>query len=82
MLFADDTRLYLVHDEIMAQGKMIEDARKAVQNREEIVARFTELKAATGCRGLSVPILILKYMDATTFMEYPVAHCIALGLHI
>ena len=23
----------------------------------------------------------LKYTDATTFMEYPVAHCMALGLH-
>ena len=81
MLFADDARLYLVHHEIMAQGKMIENARKAVQNGEENVARFTELKAATGCRGLSVPILILKYTDATTFMEYPIAHCMALDLH-
>ena len=59
MLFAGDKRLILAHHEIMAQGKMIEEARRAVRKGDEHVARFTELKVAAGCRGVSVPISIL-----------------------
>ncbi len=50
ILFANDTRLHLVHHEIMAQGKMIEEAQKALKKREKNVARFTELNVATECR--------------------------------
>jgi hypothetical protein len=81
MLFAGDKRLILAHHEIMAQGKMIEESRQVVGKSDEHLARFTELKAATGCRGVSVPISILLYTDATTFVVYPEAHCMALGLH-
>jgi len=65
----------------MAQCKIIKEARRAIGKGDEHLARFTELKAATGCRGVSVPISILQYSDATTFLEYPVANCMALGLH-
>ena len=30
---------------------------------------------------MSTPIVILEYTDATSFFEYPIAHCMALGLH-
>ena len=80
-LFADDPRLNLAHHEIMAQGKMIEESWLEVRNCNEQLARYNELKSATGCRGLSTPIVMLEYTDASTFFEYPVAHCMALGLH-
>lgn len=65
----------------MAQGRIVEEALRAVRGSEEYLARFNELKGATGCRGISTPISILEYTDATTFFEYPVVHCMALGLH-
>jgi hypothetical protein len=78
-LYADNPRLTLAHHEIMEQGRMVEEARVAVGRGNDV--RYTELKTATGCRGLSTPIVILNYTDSTTFFEYPVAHCMALGLH-
>ncbi len=60
---------------------MIEEARRAVGKGDDILARFIEVKIATGCRGVSVPISILQYTDATKFEEYPIAYCMALGLH-
>ena len=78
-LYADNPRLTLAHHEIMEQGRMVEEARVAVGRGNDV--RYTELKTATGCRGLSTPIVILNYTDATTFFEYHVAHCMALGLH-
>jgi hypothetical protein len=81
MLFANDPRLRLSHHEIMAQGEMIEKAKEAVRNAGEQKVRLEDLKGATGCRGISTPITLLPYTDAYTFMEYPVAHCMALGLH-
>ena len=80
-LFASDSRLHLAHHEIVSQGEMIDESKKSVQHSHEIAARYEELKSATGCRGTSTPITILKYSDASTFFEYPVAHCMALGLH-
>ena len=80
-VYANNPRLFLSHDEVMEQGKMVEEARRAVRNSEDNIARYNELKGATGCRGLSTPISLLEYTDATTFFEYPVAHCMALGLH-
>lgn len=80
-VYADNPRLNLEHHEIMAQGAMVEDAMKAIRNSEDNRARYLELKATTGCRGASMPITILEYTDASTFLEYPVAHCMALGLH-
>ena len=80
-VYADNPRLHLAHHEIMAQGKMVEEAWRAVRDSEENLARYNELKGATGCRGVSTPISILEYTDASTFLEYPVAHCMALGLH-
>ena len=80
-LFANDPRLNMAHHEIMAQGKMIEESWLEVRNSNEQLARYNELKSATGCRGLPTPIVMLEYTDAATFFEYPVAHCLALGLH-
>ena len=81
-LYADNPRFALAHHEIMEQGKMVEEARVAVKEREEnSVTRYSELKTATGCRGLSTPVTILEYTDSTTFFEYHVAQCMALGLH-
>ena len=80
-LFSGDPRLDLAHHEMVAQGEMIEAARKSVRGSQENLARYNELKAATGCRGRSTPISLLKYTDSSTFFEYPVAHCMALGLH-
>ena len=59
----------------------MEGARKVVQKGDEQLAHFNELKIVSGCRGLSVPIAFLQYSDATAFMEYPVAHYMALSLH-
>ena len=81
LLYADNPRFALAHHEIMEQGQMVEAARVAVANAEEENIRYAEFKTATGCRGLSTPIVILEYTDSTTFFEYPVAHCMALGLH-
>lgn len=81
MLLADDPRLRLSHHDIMAQGEMIEISKEAVRNGSEQKVRLEDLKGATGCRGKSTPITLLTYTDAYTFMEYPVAHCMALGLH-
>lgn len=81
VLYANNPRFTLAHHEIMDQGNMLEDAREAVVKAKDNLARYTELKTATGCHGLSTPIVLLKYTDATTFFEYPVAHCMALGLH-
>lgn len=81
LLFSSDPRLNLAHHEIVAQGKMIEESWRAVFDSQENMARYTELKAATSCRGTSTPINVLEYSDASTFFEYPVAHCMALGLH-
>ncbi len=58
---------------------MVEEDRVAVGRGNDV--RYTELKTATGCRGLSTPIVILNYTDSTNFFEYHVAHCMALGLH-
>ena len=80
-VYANNPRLFLSHDEVMDQGKMVEEARRAVRNSEDNIARYNELKGATGCRGLSTPISLLEYTDATKYFEYPVAHCMALGLH-
>ncbi len=52
-----------------------------VRTSQEYVARYEDLKSATGCRGLSTHVVMLEYTDASTFFEYPVAHCMALGLH-
>jgi hypothetical protein len=80
-LFSSDPRLDLAHHEIVSQGEMIDESKKSVRDSHEIIARYEELKSATGCRGTSTPITMLKYTDASTFFEYPVAHCMALGLH-
>jgi hypothetical protein len=80
-LFSNDPRLNLAHHEIVAQGKMIEESWMAIRASEENLARYKELKSATGCRGQSTPIATLEYTDASSFFEYPVAHCMALGLH-
>jgi len=60
---------------------MVEKAKEAVRNASEHKFRYEDLKGATSCRGVSTPITILTYTDAYTFIEYPVAHCMALGLH-
>ncbi len=78
-LYADNPRLTLDHHEIMEQGRMVGEARVAVGRGNDI--RYTELKTAKGCRGLSTPIATLNYTDSTTFFKYHVAHCMALGLH-
>ena len=80
-VYADNPRLQLAHHEMMAQGRMVEEALRAVRDSEEDLARYTELQGATGCRGISTPISILEYTDCSTFFKYPVAHCMALGLH-
>ena len=80
-LFANDPRFALAHHEIVEQGKIVDQAKEVVAKGEDNLARYTELKSATGCRGLCTPIMILEYTDATSFFEYPVAHCMALGLH-
>jgi hypothetical protein len=81
MLFADNPRLRLTHDEIMSQRELVERAKEAVRNKSDNAARYEDMKYATGCRGISTPIDVLPYTDAYTFFEYPVAHCMALGLH-
>ncbi len=81
MLLADNPRLRLSHHDIMAQGEMVEISKEAVWNGSEQKVRLEDLKGATGCRGKSTPITLLTYTDAYTFMEYPVAHCMASGLH-
>jgi len=81
MLFADNPRLRLTHDDIMSQGELVERAKEAVRNKSDNTARYEDMKYATGCRGISTPIAVLPYTDAYTFFEYPVAHCMALGLH-
>jgi hypothetical protein len=60
---------------------MIDESKKSVRDSLEIVARYEALRSATSCRGTSTPITMLKYNDASTFFEYQVAHCMALGLH-
>ena len=80
-LFSSDPRLDLAHHEIVSQGEMVDESRIAVRHSHEVAARYEELKSASGCRGTSTPITILKYNDASTFFEYPVAHCMALRLH-
>ena len=80
-LFLKDPRLNLAHREIMAQGKIIEKSWLEVRNQNKQLARYIELKSTTGCRGLSTPIVVLGYTDASHFFEYTVAHCMALGLH-
>ncbi len=81
MLFAGDVRLRLTHHEIMAQGEMMEKLKEAVRNGSEHKTRLEDRRGRTGCRGISTPISILTYTDAYSFMEYPIAHCIGLGLH-
>jgi len=81
MVFANDMRLHLAHHEIMTQGRMVEEALRDVRTSNEARVRYEELNWATGCCGLSTPISILEYTDATTFIEYHVAHCMPLGLH-
>ncbi len=73
--------MHLAHDEIMTQKRTVEDALRFVRSLEEERVRYEELKWATGCRGLSTPITILEYTDASTFLEYLVVHFMALGLH-
>jgi hypothetical protein len=80
-LFSNDLRLNLAHHEIVAQGKMIEDSWMAVRHSQDSLARYEELKSATSCRGQSTPITTLGYTNASSFFEYPVAHCLALGIH-
>ncbi len=80
-LFLNSPRLNLAHHEIVAQGKMIEESWRAVRDSQDNLARYEELKSATCCRGKSTPISTLAYTDASSFFEYPVAHCLALGLH-
>jgi hypothetical protein len=80
-LYTDNPRFSLAHHEIMEQGKMVEDAGVAVAKAEVNLIRYTELKAAPGCRGLYTPIIILEYTDSTSFLEYLVAHCMALAMH-
>jgi len=65
----------------MAQAELIEEAKHAVRKEEEVMSRYIDLKGATGCRGKSTPVFLLPYTDASTLMEYPIAHCMALGLH-
>jgi hypothetical protein len=81
MLFANDPRLRLSHHEIMAQGESVDKAKEAVRNAGEHKYCLEDLNGATGCRGKSTPITLLTYTDAYTFIEYHVAHCMALGLH-
>jgi len=80
-MFCSDPRLDLAHHEIVEQGEMVSESFKSVRDSAESLARYTDLKANTGCRGISTPISMLPYTDASTFFEYPVAHCMALGLH-
>ena len=80
-LFSNDPRLNLAHHEMVDQGKMIEESWMAVRDSKDNLARYEELKSATVCRGQSTPITTLAYTDCSTFFEYPVAHCLALGLH-
>jgi len=80
-LFSNDLRLNLAPHEIVAQGKIIKESSLGVSNSNEQLTRYYEFKSATGCRGLSTPIVMLDYTDASTFFEYPIAHCTALGLH-
>ena len=80
-LFSNDPRLNLAHHEMVDQGKMIEESWMAVRDSKDNLARYEELKSATGCRGQSTPITTLAYTDCSTLFEYPVAHCLALGLH-
>ena len=80
-LFANNPRFSLAHHEIMEQGKIVHEACLAVCKGNSNLVRYTELQTATGCHGYSTPIMLLEYTDATTFFEYPIAHCMALGLH-
>jgi len=80
-LFSSDPRLDLAHNEIVAEGEIVGESWKSVRNSAEALARYTELKSATSCRGTSTPITMLPYTDASLFFEYPVAHCMALGLY-
>jgi len=80
-LLSSDPRLDLAQHEIVAQGELVEESWKSVRNSHENLARYNELKASPGRRGRSTPICCLKYTDASTFFEYPVANCMALGLH-
>jgi hypothetical protein len=59
-VYADNPRLHLAHHEIMAQGRMVEEALRDVRDSEENLACYTELKGATGCRGISTPFSILE----------------------
>ncbi len=65
--YADSPRLYLAHHEIVAQGRMVEEALRVVRGSEENLARYNELKGATGCNGISTPISILEDTNASTF---------------
>ena len=51
----------------MEQGRIVEEACVAVAKGEENLVRYTELKVATGCHGISTPIVIFNYTDSTTF---------------
>jgi hypothetical protein len=79
LIYANNLRLHLAHHEIMTQGRMVEDALRAVHSSEEKRVRYEELKWATDCRGLSTPMFIFEYTDASTFLEYHIDHCMALG---
>ena len=60
---------------------MIEESWMEVRNSKDNLACYEELKSATWCRGLSTHVVMLEYTDDSTFFEYPVEHCMALGLH-
>ena len=53
----------------------------AVRYSHDDLARYEELKSTTGCQGQSTPIATLGNTGVSSFFEYPVAHCLALGIH-
>jgi hypothetical protein len=65
-LFLNGPWLNLAHHEIAAQGKMIEESWMAVRHSQDNLARYEELKSATCCRGQSIPITTLEYIDASS----------------
>ena len=80
MFFCGDERLRLSHDEMWEQGLEIQRHEKLVANGEIEKARYEELKAAFGCRGLSDAIRKLNYVDYSTFFGYPICHNMLQGL--
>ena len=81
-LLAGDRRLRVNHDSIVEQGKLLEGMEEDIRNgglttKEEL----DTARRNTGSRGLSVPVKLLPYTDATLLYDYPICHMVCLGLY-